>query len=114
MSQGEYLMAKSVNNRRVVGVKPTSWGMLIGTFWSIIGLAVAIMFSLRTTVSIADSTSSVLAGLTFGLASGVVAIIVVPFVYFAIGWVIGVIQGYILNVVLQSSGGVVLTVEDNK
>lgn len=107
-------MAKSENNRRVVGVKPTSWAMVVGTFWSIIGLAVAIMFSLRTTVSIADSTSSVLAGLTFGLASGVIAIIVVPFVYFAIGWVIGVLQGFVLNVVIRSAGGLVLTVEDNK
>ena len=107
-------MAKSENNRRVVGVKPTSVAMVVGTFWSIIGLAVAIMFSLRTTVSIADSTSSVLAGLTFGLASGVVAIVVVPFVYFAIGWVVGVLWGFVLNVVIRSAGGLVMTVEDNK
>lgn len=107
-------MAKSENNRRVVGVKPTSVATLVGTFWSIIGLAVAIMFSLRTTVSIADSTSSVLAGLTFGLASGVIAIVVVPFVYFAIGWVIGVLWGFVINVVIRSSGGLVMTVEDNK
>jgi hypothetical protein len=107
-------MAKSENNKRIVGVKPTSWAMVVGTFWSIIGLAVAIMFSLRTTVDLAESTNSLLAGLTFGVASGVVAIIVVPFVYFAFGWIIGVVQGYIMNVVVRSAGGLVMTIEDNK
>lgn len=107
-------MAKSLNNRRVVGVKPTSFAVVVGTFWSIVGLAVAIMFSVRTTVEMSDSTDSLLAGLTFGLASGVVAIIVVPLVYFAFGWVVGLVQGFILNVVVESAGGLVLTVEDNK
>ncbi len=107
-------MAKSENNRRVVGVKPTSFATVIGTFWSIVGLGVAVLYSLRTSVEMAESTDSVLAGLTFGLASGVVAIIVVPLVYFAFGWIVGLVQGFVLNVVVESAGGLVLTVEDNR
>lgn len=107
-------MASTENNKRVAGVKPTSWAIVVGTFWAIVGLAVAILFSLNATVEFANETDSVLAGLTFGLAAGAVAVIVTPLVYFAIGWVVGVIQGYIFNVVLRSAGGLVVTLEDNK
>lgn len=106
-------MARSYN-KRIISIKPTSIAMLQGTFASIIGLWVAIVFSLNTTVDIANSTQSVLAGLTFGVASGAAAIIVVPLVYFGIGWIIGLIQGLIINFVVESSGGIEVELTDNK
>ncbi len=106
-------MARSYN-KRVISIKPTSIAMLQGTFASIIGLWVAIVFSLNNTVDIANSTQSVLAGLTFGVASGAAAIIVIPLVYFGIGWIVGLIQGWIINFVIESAGGVEVEIIDNK
>lgn len=101
-------------NKRVVSVKPTSIAMLQGTFGAVLGLAAAILFSLRTSVDIAQSTESVLAGLTFGVASGALAILVVPFLYFGIGWLVGLLQGFVLNFLVEASGGIELDIKDNK
>lgn len=101
-------------NKRVVNVKPTSIALLQGVFGAVLGLAAAILFSLESTVSIADSTNSVLAGLTLGVAKGAVAILIVPFVYFGIGWVVGFVQGVVLNFLIEASGGIELKVNDNK
>lgn len=107
-------MAKSENNKRLLGVKPTSYAMVVGTYWSIVGLGVAILNSIKSTVEMSAATDSVLAGLTFGVAAGVVSLVVIPFVYFAMGWLIGVVQGFVLNYIVRNSGGVVITLEDNK
>lgn len=105
----------SVNyNKRVVNVKPTSIAMLEGVFGAVVGLTVAILFSLRTSVQIAENTESVLAGLTFGVAGGAVAILVVPLIYFGLGWLIGLLHGYILNLLIETSGGIELNVKDKK
>lgn len=104
-------MAKS-QAKRVVRIKPTSWAAFQGTFWSIVGLGVAILHSINSVAQVADSTDSVLRGMAFGLATGVVSIIVVPFIYFGIGWVIGVVQGWVFNVVLGASGGLSFELED--
>lgn len=107
-------MTKTSYNKTVVNVKPTSIAMLEGVFGAIIGLTVAILFSLRTTVEIADSTNSVLAGLTFGVASGALAILVVPLIYFGLGWLVGLLHGWILNILIETSGGIELNVKDKK
>jgi citrate lyase alpha subunit len=104
-------MAKS-NKKRLTAIKATSLANLQGTFASIIGLGVAILASLETTINVADSTDSVLRGLVFGLAAGVVSIIVVPLIYFAIGWVVGLVQGWVYNVILGAAGGLVVDLED--
>lgn len=104
-------MAKS-SKKRLTAIKATSLANLQGTFASIIGLGVAILSSLETTINVADSTDSVLRGLAFGLAAGVVSIIVVPLIYFAIGWVVGLVQGWVYNVILGAAGGLVVDLED--
>lgn len=104
-------MAKS-NQKRLTAIRATSLANLQGTFASIIGLGVAILSSLETTINVADSTDSVLRGLAFGLAAGVVSIIVVPLIYFAIGWVVGLVQGWVYNVILGAAGGLVVDLED--
>ena len=104
-------MAK-IENKRVVRLQATSVAMFQGTFAAVIGLGVAILYSLRATVNMANSTESVIAGMTFGLATGIVSIIVVPLVYFALGWVAGLVQGWVYNTILGASGGIVLGLKD--
>ncbi len=104
-------MAK-VNAKNLVRIKTSSWAVFQGTFAGIIGLAVAILYSLGNTIQAADATDSVLQGLAFGLATGVISIIVLPLIYFAIGWVVGLIQAFIFNVVLGAAGGITLSLED--
>ena len=105
-------MSKSSSAKRITAVRASSIAMYEGTFASILGLGIAILFSLNTTVNLAASTNSVLTGLAFGLAAGAVSIIVLPFIYFALGWVIGYLHGWIFNVVAQSSGGIVVDIEE--
>lgn len=102
---------KSEDTVRVVGIKPSSVAMLQGTLSMLFGLVAAILFSISSTVHWAQETDSVLRGLTFGIASGFIAIIAVPIVYFAIGWVLGWIQGFLLNALVSMSGGLVLKTE---
>jgi tetrahydromethanopterin S-methyltransferase subunit C len=104
-------MAKA-QAKRVTKLKATSWAAFQGTFASILGLGVAILHSIDSTARVAESTDSVLRGMAFGLATGVVSIIVVPLVYFAIGWVIGLVQGWVFNVVLGAAGGLSFELED--
>lgn len=106
-------MAKK-SNKKVVGIKSSSLAVFEGTFLGILGLGVAIIHSLRTTVDIASETQSVLSGMAFGLATGVVSIIVLPLIYFGLGWVIGYIHGFIFNVVAETSGGLLFRLEDEK
>ncbi|MEI6480691.1 MAG: hypothetical protein WCO19_00105 [Candidatus Saccharibacteria bacterium] len=98
--------------KKITAVKASSIAMYEGTFASIIGLLVAIMSSLNTTVTIAKTTESTLKGLTFGIATGIVSIIVVPFIYFGLGWIVGYLHGLVFNAVAQSSGGIELKIED--
>lgn len=102
-------MAKS--NLKVVGVKPSTVAMFEGVFFAIVGLGIAILHTLSSTFAFAQATDSVFAGLAFGMATGIVSIIVVPFVYFGIGWIIGYLNGWVINAVMATSGGIMLDVE---
>lgn len=104
-------MAKS-STKKLTGLRAGSVAMFEGTFAAIVGLGVAILYSLSNTVELAKSTSSVLTGLAFGVTTGVVAIIVVPLVYFALGWVVGYVHGFVFNLVAGASGGIDLHLED--
>jgi hypothetical protein len=52
--------------------------------------------------------------MAFGLTAGIISIIVLPFIYFAFGWLIGLIHGWIFNIVLGASGGVAFQLDDEK
>lgn len=106
-------MAK-VESKRVVSLKPTTVAMFQGAFGAVIGLGVAIIYSIQATVGLAEETNSVLAGMAFGLSVGVLSLVVLPLIYFAIGWLIGLVQGWFYNIVLGASGGVVIGVQDEK
>ncbi len=98
---------------RITGLKATTLGMLQGTFFSLLGLVVAVSYSISAVATFTESTESVLRGLTFGLAHGFVAIIIVPLIYFVAGWVLGFLYGVIINALLESSGGLVLKTEND-
>lgn len=104
-------MAKS-SKLTVVGVKASSIAMFEGTLSGIIGLGVAIVYSLGRTLELAASTNSVLTGMAFGLATGIVSILVLPLVYFGIGWIVGYLHGWIFNTVVASSGGIEIHTDD--
>lgn len=99
-------------NKRLVHIKATTWAIFQGSLSAVLGLGVAVLHSMRVTVKMADSTESVLGGLAFGLATGVVSLFVLPFVYFAIGWIVGLVQAWFYNLVLGVSGGVVVELKD--
>ena len=102
-------MAKNnVQHSRIIGVKATTVGMLQGTFFSLIGLETAISYTISAGAQFTQETESLLRGLTFGLAHGLLAIIFVPIIYFAIGWVLGSLQGVIINALVSISGGIVV------
>ncbi len=106
-------MAKK-NNAKVVGIKSSTLAVFEGTFLAIIGLGIALIHSLNTTIDVAEATQSVIRGMAFGLATGIVSIIVLPLIYFGIGWIFGYLHGFIFNVVAESSGGLVFRMEDEK
>lgn len=101
-------MAQGTSLTRVIGIKPTTVGALQGTFFALLGLVTAVSYTISASVEFTESTESILRGLTLGFAHGFVAIILVPVIYFAVGWVIGFIYGYVLNTIIRSSGGLVI------
>lgn len=110
-------MAQNQKGTEVVitGVKASTIALFEGTFASAIGFFVAVLYSLRTTINLTGETNSVLAGLSLGLITGAVGIFVLPFVYFAIGWLVGYIHGAVFNAVIGASGGIgIYTANDKK
>jgi len=101
-------------NSRIIGVKTSTLALYEGVFAGVIGLAVALFWSLSTSFQYGVATSSVLKGLAFGLTAGFISIIVVPIVYFAFGWIVGLVHGFIFNVISETSGGIVLRIENIK
>jgi hypothetical protein len=91
---------------RIKGVTPSSVALFTGTLSLIVGLvlAVAAMFEIWAAGTVASD--SILAGLLFGMSTGILALIVVPLAYFGVGWLVGYVQGLILNVALAMMGGV--------
>jgi hypothetical protein len=107
-------MASTKLNKRVTGVKSSSIAMFEGVFAGILGLGIAILYSFQSTISYTQETQRLLSGLAFGVTVGILSIVVVPLIYFAFGWVIGYIHGFIFNVVAENSGGIVLRMDDEK
>ncbi|MFZ1360714.1 MAG: hypothetical protein WAS27_01625 [Candidatus Saccharimonadales bacterium] len=103
-------MAKNVdkNALKIVGVKASTIALFEGVLAGAIGLVIAVVYSLRATVSLTQETNSLLAGLTLGTAAGIISIIVVPLVYFAIGWIVGYLHAFVFNSVVRGTEGIVV------
>ena len=103
-------MAKKVEKDilKVVGVKAGTIALFEGVLAGAFGLAIAILHSLKATVSIAQETDRLLTGLTLGVATGIVSIIVIPLIYFAIGWIVGYLHALVFNAIVRETDGIVV------
>jgi len=93
---------------KLTGIRPTSVALFVGFFGATIGLVISVLYLLGGTIAYSDATNSLLQGLLIGFTIGAMSLLVLPIVYFAIGWVIGYVNGLILNFVLRASGGVAM------
>jgi hypothetical protein len=94
----------------LTGVRPTTVAMFEGAFGAIIGLVISIMYLVGGTVAYTNATNSLIQGLLFGLTIGAFSLIFLPMIYFVIGWVIGLVNGWVFNLILRASGGVAIDV----
>ncbi len=104
-------MAKQ--NIKITGVDASSIGTYVGTFYSLIGLAVGIILAFSATFNswLGTEGFNFFRGLGFGLAVGFFSVILYPIVYFIIGWVQGWIFGIIFNLVSSTMGGIKIETE---
>lgn len=103
-------MAQQTNQKEitVIGVKASTLVLFEGTLAAALGLLVALLFALQATINLSQETNSVLAGLSLGIGAGAAAIIVLPLVYFAIGWLVGYLHGWVFNAVVGSTSGITI------
>jgi len=80
--------------------------MFVGWFGLVVGLAVVVAAWLRSTVAYTQATDSLISGLLLGMGVGFLTLIFLPIVYFAVGWVVGLVQGWVFNVVLRMTSGI--------
>lgn len=90
----------------IKSVKPTSLAVFVGTAWALVGLVIALIAALGGSLAFGDQTDSVIKGLLFGLTAGLFTVILLPIIYFAIGWLIGAVYGWLFNVIAGVSGGI--------
>ena len=98
----------NVEKLQIVSVEAYSLGSFVGMLFALIGFVAALLYTFSSTVNIAQATDSVLQGLTFGVARGILALLVVPLVYFVFGFVLGYFYGVIFNAVSKNTGGIVV------
>jgi hypothetical protein len=99
---GVYMNEKNVS---LTSVKPTTFAFFVGTMGAVLGVIVAIAAWLQGTVAYTAATDSLLQGLLLGLGAGFLALIFLPMIYFAIGWLAGFVQGVVINLALNAMGG---------
>ena len=102
------------NNRevRIHNVRPSTIAAFMASFGAIIGLVIAFMAWIGTSVQYTQATDSLISGLLVGLGAGVLTLMILPLIYAAVGWVLGYVQALIFNLVIATSGGIALSVAD--
>ncbi len=90
----------------IKSVKPTSLALFVGVAWGLIGLTVALIAAVGWSIAFGETTDSFIKGMLFGMTAGLMTVILLPLIYFAIGWLIGVVYGWLFNVVAGLSGGI--------
>ena len=96
-------------------VSVRSLANLVGTWQAIIGLFAGILIAISATVSFINSND--LGFFTETLVSVAIvlgSIIIVPLFAYLIGWLYGALIAIVLNVVVGTSGGLEIDVEDVK
>jgi CHASE2 domain-containing sensor protein len=96
-----------------VGV--SSLGKLFGSVNGIVGLAIGLISSIVTTVSvISNNNYSVLTDIFAAVGIVLLGVVVYPLVLFAVGWLYGAIVALVINLFVGVSGGIELEVEEVK
>jgi len=97
---------------RVTDIKVSSLAMFEGVLAGIIGFAVALIAWFGLVFNYTAATDSLLRGLLMGIGPGLLALIVVTIVYFAVGWLIGAVHGILFNAATSFMGGLVVNREE--
>ena len=101
-------MERAEREVRVTGVRATTLAMFEGLFAAVIGFLVSVAAWIGLTAHYTAATNSLLKGLLFGLAPGLLAVFVTTIIYFAVGWVVGIVHGWLFNVVSGWMTGIVV------
>lgn len=103
-------MAKNITIKKLDAL---SVGKLLGTVNIIIAVAVGLIASIVTVISVVtNNTYDVGMDILVSIGIIIAGIIVYPLFMYAVGWIYGALVGFIFNVVIGVSGGINLTVED--
>lgn len=103
-----------VTEKRIVGIRPTTVAAFEAVLFGLIGLVTAIVYTVGESIDYTSTTDTLLEGLAFGLTTGIIAIVVLPLIYALVGYIIGLIHGIIINLVMKSSGGIVVKIGPNR
>ncbi len=106
-------MAKS-GMKRVTDISIASIAVFEGILFGTLGLVIAVLKQLDGTFEYAQSSQNLLNGLTFGLTGALVVIVLLPIIWFVLGALLGAIHGCIYNYVAKQTGGISITLKDNK
>ena len=101
-------MERAEREVRVTGVRATTLAMFEGLFAAVIGFLVSVAAWIGLTAHYTAATNSLLKGLLFGLAPGLLAVFVTTIIYFAVGWIVGIVHGWLFNVVSGWMTGIVV------
>jgi hypothetical protein len=96
-----------MNEKQVslTSVKPTTVAFFVGMMGAVVGVIVALAAWLSGTIAYTDATNSLLQGLLLGMGVGFLTLIFLPMIYFAVGWLVGLVQGVVINMALNWMGG---------
>jgi hypothetical protein len=95
--------------KKVKRVRPLSLGKMFGAIYGVMGL---IAGGAITIFSILGKSLSTTEGDFGGSMFGVGAIILVPLIYGVMGFVLGVISGWLYNIAAKLVGGVEVEIEE--
>jgi len=90
---------------RVMRISPATLGLFEGAFGLLMGLAIGIGAWISATAGFNLNTGTVLEGLALGMTPGIGAIVALGVIYFALGWVAGVVHGAAFNLLTAWLGG---------
>ena len=97
----------ATNKMKITAINPISLGTFVGTFYAIIGVFIGLIIAFGSTFAVwfGQASISFLQGLGLGVAVGLFSVILIPIIYFIIGWVQGVVFGFIFNIATSYMGG---------
>ena len=90
---------------RIKRIEPVQCAKMVGTLYALLGFIIGLIFSLFAL------TGGAMAGLPFGAAFGVGAVILFPLLYGCIGFIMSLIMAPFYNLVAGWIGGLEIQVE---